>query len=131
MVQTFELAAFQSLVNLINAAGLQWNQGIQFAHRVRYAFDPNNKLFSGTDLDSFESMIGPYLPTWHPAMGPPMLHGMVQYNLTAPLQQGWFSMPRCHDPLDPHPRSSRRLRLRLRLRLPRVLFACRAHASCK
>lgn len=32
-------------------------------HRVRYAFDKNNKLFSGTDLDVFESTLAaPFLP---------------------------------------------------------------------
>ncbi|KAI5659562.1 hypothetical protein M9H77_28355 [Catharanthus roseus] len=30
---------------------------------VRYAFDPNNKMFSGASLDWFERRIGPYVPT--------------------------------------------------------------------
>lgn len=72
MVQTMELSAFLSLVHFINARGEQWNQGILFPERIRFPFDPNNKIFSGTDLDLFESRIGPYLPPWHPSLGPPM-----------------------------------------------------------
>ncbi|GKV51977.1 hypothetical protein SLEP1_g58588 [Rubroshorea leprosula] len=78
LVQTLELSAFGFLVNFINSQGQQWNQGILFEHRVRYALDPNNKVFSGLDLESFESKVGPYLPPWHPAMGPPMLGKLAQ-----------------------------------------------------
>ncbi|PKA62720.1 putative mitochondrial protein [Apostasia shenzhenica] len=72
LMQTLELSAFQSLVFFLNARGEQWNQGILFSKRIRYPFDNNNSKFSGTDLDEFESKIGPYLPPWHPAMGPAM-----------------------------------------------------------
>lgn len=48
LVQTFELAAFRHLIELV---GEQMNQGLLFAHYERYAFDASNKLFSGTGLD--------------------------------------------------------------------------------
>lgn len=72
MVQTWELAAFRHLVEFINARGEQWNQGALFPHYVRYAFDNNNKLFSGHSLDFFESRVGPHLPKWAEVFGPPM-----------------------------------------------------------
>lgn len=40
-----------------------------FPERTRYPFYRNNKIFSGIDLDFFESRIGPYLPPWHPDWG--------------------------------------------------------------
>lgn len=72
VAQTFELAAFRHLILFINSQGEQWNQGVLWPERVRYAFDPANKLLSGTDLDHFESKVGPFLPTWSPACGPVM-----------------------------------------------------------
>lgn len=42
----------------INAKGEQWNAGSLWFSRVRYAFDVNNKVFSGLDLDWFENRIG-------------------------------------------------------------------------
>lgn len=78
IVQTMELSAFLPLKNFINARGEQWCQGILFPKRVRYAFDKNNKIFSGTDLDSFESMVAPYLPPWHPSLGIPMTGKLAQ-----------------------------------------------------
>lgn len=72
MVQTMELSAFLTLRNLRNARGEQWNQGILFFKRTRYAFEKLYKRFSGSDLDAFEQRIGPYPPPWHPSLGPPM-----------------------------------------------------------
>lgn len=76
--QTMELAAYSHLMDFIHSKGEQWSSGILFPHRVRYPFDVNNKMFSGTDLDVFEKTIGPYLPPWHPAMGPPMTGKLAQ-----------------------------------------------------
>lgn len=36
--------------------------GILWPERIRYAWDPNKKLFSAFDLDFFESKIGTVLP---------------------------------------------------------------------
>jgi len=65
MAQTWELAAFRSLVEFVNARGEQFNQGLLFSCYTRYAFDPSNKLMSGWALDHFESCVGPHLPKWH------------------------------------------------------------------
>ncbi|GKV53028.1 hypothetical protein SLEP1_g59577 [Rubroshorea leprosula] len=70
LMQTLELAAFRFLIEFVNSRGEQFCQGVLFPTRVRFAFDRNNKIFSGTDLDEFEMKVGPYLPPWHPAMGP-------------------------------------------------------------
>lgn len=51
------------MVNFVHARGEQWSQGALWAPRIRHAFDKNKKLFSGRDLDWFETRIGPYLPT--------------------------------------------------------------------
>lgn len=76
--QTMELAAYSSLLKFIHSYGEQWSSGILFIPRVRYALDVNNKMFSGDDLDVFEKTIGPHLPPWHPAMGPPMTGKLSQ-----------------------------------------------------
>lgn len=55
----FELGAYGSLVRFIHAYGEQWSTGILWVHRVRYALDENNKVFSGNDLDYYERAIGP------------------------------------------------------------------------
>ncbi|XP_075515538.1 uncharacterized protein LOC142550184 [Primulina tabacum] len=78
VAQTMELSAYASLLKFIHARGEQWSSGILFPRRVRFAFDRNNKLFSGSDLDEFESKIGPYLPAWHPAVGPAMTGKLAQ-----------------------------------------------------
>ena len=59
----YELASWMNLVNFVHARGEQWSQGALWAPRIRHAFDKNKKLFSGRDLDWFETRIGPYLPT--------------------------------------------------------------------
>ncbi|GKV52605.1 hypothetical protein SLEP1_g59181 [Rubroshorea leprosula] len=78
LVQSMELSAFSFLVNFLNSRGEQWCQGILFEKRIRFPFDNSNSLFSGLDLESFEAKVGPYLPSWHPAMGPPMLGRLAQ-----------------------------------------------------
>lgn len=70
--QTFELGAFRHLVEFTNAYGEQWNAGTVWFKRTRYAFDPMNKVFSGLDLDYFESKVGPFLPPFDPFCGPVM-----------------------------------------------------------
>ncbi|PKA56653.1 hypothetical protein AXF42_Ash012783 [Apostasia shenzhenica] len=68
-VQTFELAAFRHLVIFVNKEGEQFHQGVLWPMRTRYALDPNNKVFTGHDLDYFEKCVGPLLPPWHNACG--------------------------------------------------------------
>ena len=55
----FEMSTYTFLLEFIHSRGEQWSSGILWYHRVRYALDPNNKWFSGIDLDHFESFIGP------------------------------------------------------------------------
>lgn len=74
--QMFEMASYASLLEFIHQKGEQWSSGILWPHRVRYAFDKNNKLFSGTDLDQFEKTIGPVLPTCR-QLGLPMVEGRL------------------------------------------------------
>lgn len=38
-----------------------FNPGLLAPSRVRYAFDGNKKIFSGLDLDEFETRLGPNL----------------------------------------------------------------------
>ena len=76
-VQTIELAAFRHLVEFVNARGEQWNQGVLWYSRTRYAFDPLNKFFSGLDLDYFESRIGPLLPKYHTGACGPIMTGRL------------------------------------------------------
>lgn len=59
----YELACWASLVEFTHARGEQWSQGTLWPHRTRFAFDKNNKIFSGTDLEWFERCTGPFLPT--------------------------------------------------------------------
>lgn len=42
---------------------MQWSQGVLWPHRVRYAGDSNNSIFSGLDYDTFEYRVLPNLPT--------------------------------------------------------------------
>lgn len=60
---TYELASWRWLMQFAHAAWEQWSQGILWAPRVRYARDKMNSFFSGSDLDWFESRIGPSLPS--------------------------------------------------------------------
>jgi len=48
-----EIAAFQFLLVGVHSLGEQWSQGCLWAPRIRYAFDTNNKVFTGSDLDWF------------------------------------------------------------------------------
>lgn len=59
---TYEDAAFHFLMTFTHSKGEQWSQGFLWAPRVRYALDPNKKIFTPTDLDWFETRIGRYLP---------------------------------------------------------------------
>lgn len=59
-----ELSSFQHLMTFVHAAGEQWSQGVIWAQRTRYAFDKENKVFSGMDLDLFERQIGPLFPSF-------------------------------------------------------------------
>lgn len=57
LVQLMELMAFRSLSKA--ARGEQFIQGVLFPKRVRYAFDSRNKMFSESDLETFERTVGP------------------------------------------------------------------------
>lgn len=59
----YELACWMSLVTFTHAKGEQSSQGSLWPKRTRFAFDKNNKVFSGLDLEWFEKCTGPYLPT--------------------------------------------------------------------
>jgi hypothetical protein len=58
----FELSAYTFLIEMIHSQPDQWSSGCLWPHRARYAKDPANQIFSGTDLDVFERTIGPWLP---------------------------------------------------------------------
>lgn len=68
----YEISGFNFLVQYVYAQGEQWSQGCLWASRVRYALDKNNKLFTGTDLDFFESRLGPLFPTCDDLKCPPI-----------------------------------------------------------
>lgn len=68
----YELSSWQFLLTHTHAYGEQWSQGCLWPPRTRFAFDSNNKLFTGSDLDWFESRIGPYLPTCDQVKAPPV-----------------------------------------------------------
>lgn len=70
--QSIELCSFRHLVEFVNSRGEQWNQGVLWPERTRYALDLRNHLFSGWDLDHFENKVGPYLPRHHKDAGPVM-----------------------------------------------------------
>lgn len=74
--QMFEMATYASLIEFIHSKGEQWSSGILWPHRVRYAFDPFNKLFSSLDLSEFERSIGPVLPTCR-QLGIPRVEGRL------------------------------------------------------
>lgn len=48
---------------MIHSYGEQWSSGVLWAERVRFAFYPLNKFFTGVDLDTFERTVGPMLPS--------------------------------------------------------------------
>lgn len=54
-----------------HAQGEQYSQGILWAPRVRYAFDPYNEHQTHEDLEWFERRIGPSLPTLEEVGGLP------------------------------------------------------------
>ena len=43
----------QFLITFVHSQGEQFSQGCLWRPRIRYAFDPNNKLFTCPDLDWF------------------------------------------------------------------------------
>lgn len=47
-------------------------------NRIRYPFDPFNKIFSGYDLEYFGRRIGPRLPKWCTSIGPPVTGRLAQ-----------------------------------------------------
>lgn len=64
-----EIASFVKLNIFVHSRGEQWSQGTLWSQRTRYALDPNNKKFSGTDLDEYETLVGPYFHTyWNPPL---------------------------------------------------------------
>ncbi|KAK2995371.1 hypothetical protein RJ640_029003 [Escallonia rubra] len=65
----FELAAFQFLLVFTHAQGEQWSQGCLWPSRIRFALDSNKKLFTPTDLDTFEHFMGRYYPKCEKALG--------------------------------------------------------------
>jgi hypothetical protein len=78
----YEMAAYRFLCEFTNSMGQQWSQGCLWNHRTRFAFDPNNKLFTGTDLDWYERerKIGPLMPTCD-ALGVPPYTGRLGQTL--------------------------------------------------
>lgn len=58
----FEMISFTQLIEFIHLYGEQWSSGILWPIRIRYALDPNNKMFTGWDLDYYEQYIGTFLP---------------------------------------------------------------------
>jgi len=52
---TCEAAAFYKTLQFVHAYGSQSSHGLLWISRIRYPLDPNNKMFSGEDLDTFES----------------------------------------------------------------------------
>lgn len=72
----YEIASWTSLVKFVHARGEQWSQGILWPKRTRFALDPMNKIFSGTDLEWFEKYVGPQLPTCD-ALGVPPATGKL------------------------------------------------------
>lgn len=48
-----EIAAFVQLLTFTHSKGEQWSQGAIWRSRTRFAFDPMNKVFTGSDLDDF------------------------------------------------------------------------------
>lgn len=68
----YELSSFQFLLTTTHALGQQWSQGCLWPRCTRYALDPNNKMFTGSDLDYFERRIGPHLPDPEETQCPPL-----------------------------------------------------------
>lgn len=69
---TFEIRAFAFLLKVVHSSEDLWSQGILFPERTRYAWDPANKIFSGTDLDQFERTLGPALMSFDKFLFPAM-----------------------------------------------------------
>lgn len=58
----FEMSAYTFLLEFRNKMGEQWSTGCLWPERVRFALDPNNRMFTGVDLDTFERTVGLVLP---------------------------------------------------------------------
>jgi len=87
----YELSAYSMLLETIHKLGEQWSSGILWRTRVRYAWDVNNKLFSGSDLDYFERFNGPLLPSYR-QLGIPPVTGRLGQTLEGGAKRRIFAI---------------------------------------
>jgi len=73
------MAQWVKTMNWVHSYGEQSSPGILWPQRIRYALDPNNKRFSGDDLDTFETLIGPRLSLFK--TGFPLIPGRLASSL--------------------------------------------------
>jgi hypothetical protein len=59
-------------MTFIHAGGDHYSQGCLWPERIRYAFDPNNEMFTQSDLNQFEKTVGPFLPRTDEFRVPPV-----------------------------------------------------------
>lgn len=63
IVWPLELRCFASMLRFIHSRGEQYSPLCLWPHRLRFALDPNNKIYTNKDLDACEQSFAPHLPT--------------------------------------------------------------------